>query len=141
MRIERTTKAKPGASALGLLEQRAMIGAEQAQMIGAAALHEAQIVGMIDDAGEVGVLVIDAHRHDMTAVAEFAVEPASSPRHAGVHRCLPLLAVERLRRDGEIESSRQRTLTSILSGIGARHVERMDAAVFAERVLRGPVLN
>ena len=30
-------------------------------MIGAPALHEAQVVGMIDDAGKVGVLVVDAH--------------------------------------------------------------------------------
>src|SRR5262249_45202288 len=35
-------------------EQRAMTGAEKAQMIGAAALHETQISGVIDDAGKIG---------------------------------------------------------------------------------------
>jgi hypothetical protein len=44
-----------------------MTGAEQAQMIGAAALHEAQISGVIDDAGKIRVLVIDANGHDVTA--------------------------------------------------------------------------
>src|SRR5262249_3314847 len=57
-----------------LLEQPALVGAEQAQEVGAAALHEAQIVGVIDDAGEIGVLVVDAHRHDVAAVADLAVE-------------------------------------------------------------------
>ncbi len=33
--IERTTKAKPGASASACLEQRAVVGADQAQIIGA----------------------------------------------------------------------------------------------------------
>ena len=48
----------------GRLEQRAMIGADQPQIIGAAALHVAQVVGVIDDAGEVGVLVVDADRRE-----------------------------------------------------------------------------
>ena len=43
-------------------------------MIGAAALHEAQIVGVIDDAGKIGVLVIDADLHVMAAVTDLAVE-------------------------------------------------------------------
>ena len=59
---------------LGLLEQRALVGAEQAQIVGAAALHEAQIARVIDDAGKIGVLVIDPHRLEMPAVADFAVE-------------------------------------------------------------------
>ena len=59
---------------LGRLEQRAMVGADQAQIVGAPALHVAQVVGVIDDAGEIGVLVIDAHRHGVAAVADFAVE-------------------------------------------------------------------
>src|SRR5580700_2499623 len=58
----------------GLLEQRAVIGADHAQIIGAPALHEAQIAGVIDDAGKIGVLVIDAHGEYMAAVADFAVE-------------------------------------------------------------------
>ena len=48
-----------------------MAGAEQPQVVGAAALHEAQIAGVIDDAGEIRVLVIDAHRHHVAAVREF----------------------------------------------------------------------
>ena len=72
--IARTTKAKPGSLALRLREQGAVIGAEQAQIIGAAALHEAQIIGVIDDAGEIGVLVIDPHRHEVAAASGFAVE-------------------------------------------------------------------
>jgi hypothetical protein len=43
-------------------------------MIGAAALHEAQVVGVIDDAGEIRVLVIDADLHVMATVADFAIE-------------------------------------------------------------------
>ncbi len=50
--IDRTTKAKPGLSFLFFREQRVLIGAHQAQMVGAATLHEAQIIGMIDDAGK-----------------------------------------------------------------------------------------
>ena len=57
-----------------LLEQRAMVGADQAQVVGAAALHEAQIAGVIDDTGKIGVLVIDAHRLRVAAVADRAVE-------------------------------------------------------------------
>ena len=72
--IERTTKAKPGASFSASSNKRALIGAKQPQIVGAAALHEAQIARVIDDAGEVGVLVIDPHRHHVAAVADFAVE-------------------------------------------------------------------
>ena len=43
-------------------------------MIGAAALHETQIISVIDDAGEVRVLVVDADLHVMAAVADFAIE-------------------------------------------------------------------
>ena len=60
--------------ALGFLEQRAMTSTEQPQVIGAATLHEAQIVGVIDDAGEVRVLVIYPHRHQVPALAHGAVE-------------------------------------------------------------------
>src|SRR5262249_4975103 len=55
-------------------EQRTLVGAQEAQIVGAPTLHEAQVVGVIDDAGEVGVLVIDPHRHDVAAVANLAVE-------------------------------------------------------------------
>ena len=37
-----------------------MFDTEQAQQVGAAALAKFEIVGVIDDAGEIGVLVIDA---------------------------------------------------------------------------------
>jgi hypothetical protein len=51
-------------------------------MIGPAAFQEAQIVGVIDDAGEVGVFVIDPHLHVVPAVADFAVEMSvGSRRH------------------------------------------------------------
>src|SRR5262249_19451465 len=57
-----------------LLVERAMISTDQAQIIGARPLHETQVVGVIDDAGEIGVLVIDPHRHDMAAVTNLTVE-------------------------------------------------------------------
>ena len=38
-------------------------------MIGAAPFHEPQIVGVIDDAGEIRILVVNPHRHQMTTVA------------------------------------------------------------------------
>ena len=63
---------------LRLLEQRMLLGAHQPQMIGAPALHEAQIIGVIDDAGKIRVLVIDADLHVMAAVADFAVEMKES---------------------------------------------------------------
>ena len=72
--IERTTKAKPGVSACASRKQRVLLGAHQPQMIGAPALHEAQIIGVIDDAGKIGVLVVDADLHVMAAVADLAVE-------------------------------------------------------------------
>ncbi len=55
-------------------EQRMLFGAHQAQMVGAAALHEEQIIGVIDDAGEIRVLVVDADLHVMAAIADLAVE-------------------------------------------------------------------
>src|SRR6516165_1099625 len=98
-------------------EQRAMTGAEQAQMIGAPALHEAQISGVIDDAGKIGVLVIDANGHDVTAAPNFAVE--SVHRH-GTRLRIAASQFLPLNGRGEIAlrsmSSRQRALTSILSG-------------------------
>ena len=122
MVIERTTKANPGASFSRRLEQRAVVGADEPQIIGAAALHVAQIIGVIDDAGEVGVLVIDAHGEHMAAVADFAVE-----RNAGhasyLHGTRSVIACSQFlpsKRCGlsvaRSTPSRQRTLTSILSG-------------------------
>src|SRR5690349_23142543 len=71
-----------------------MIGADQPQVIGAPALHEAQIARVIDDAGEVCVLVIDAHRLTMFAVPDDAIEGARivSRRCARVHRSSRSLA-------------------------------------------------
>jgi hypothetical protein len=43
-------------------------------MIGPPALHEAQIIGMIDDAGKIGVLVVDADLHMVAAIADLAVK-------------------------------------------------------------------
>src|SRR5262249_15902169 len=63
---------------LCLREQAHLIDAEQAKIVAAPALHEAQIVGVVDDAGEIGVLVEDRHRHDMTAAADLAVQRESS---------------------------------------------------------------
>ena len=116
--MERTTKAKPGASCSACLEQRALVGAEQAQVVGAAALHEAQIAGVIDDAGKIGVLVIDADRLVVPPAADFAVE-------GGVHRqgTRRPMACSQLRPSNCFTGSaatstpsRQRALTSILSG-------------------------
>jgi hypothetical protein len=42
-----------------------MVDAEQPDEVGPAALAELQVVGVIDVAGEIGVLVIDADRQDM----------------------------------------------------------------------------
>ena len=42
--------------------QLVLLEAERAQPFGAATLHEAQIVGIEDDAGGIRVFVIDAHR-------------------------------------------------------------------------------
>ena len=44
-----------------LLEQRALVSAEQPQVVGPAALHEAQIARVIDHAGKVRVFIIDAN--------------------------------------------------------------------------------
>jgi hypothetical protein len=43
-------------------------------MIGAAALHEAQVIGVVDDAGKIRVFVEDPDLHVMAAVADYAVE-------------------------------------------------------------------
>ena len=116
--IERTTKAKPGASRSACFEQRALVGAEQAQIVGAAALHEAQIAGVIDDAGKVGVFVIDPDGLVVPPAVDFAVE-----RGAHRHGTRWPIACSQLRPSNGFTGnaststpSRQRALTSILSG-------------------------
>src|SRR5258706_16474001 len=71
-------------------------------MIGAAALHEAQVIGVIDDPGKIGVLVKDADLHVMAAVADHAVEGALSLTHRGRRRggtlasgCVPPMRASR----------------------------------------------
>jgi hypothetical protein len=60
--------------ALGFGEQRPLVRTKQAQVVGAAPLHEAEVVRVIDDAGEVRVLVIDTHLHEVASVADDAVK-------------------------------------------------------------------
>ena len=49
-----------------------MMNSGQAQEVAAAALEEAKVIGVIDDAGEVGVLVIDAQRQQMLTAVDAA---------------------------------------------------------------------
>ena len=58
----------------GLVEQLPVTRADPAHVLGAPALHEAQKAGVIDDAGEVGVLIIDPDRQDVPAAADLAAE-------------------------------------------------------------------
>jgi hypothetical protein len=58
----------------GLLKQCAVIGADQAQVVGAPALHEAQIACVVDQAGKIRVLVIDPNLLVVAAVADSAIE-------------------------------------------------------------------
>src|SRR6266581_3230081 len=58
----------------GLLEQIAVTGADPAHVLGAAALHESQEARVIDDAGEVGVLVIDPDRQHVPPAADLAAK-------------------------------------------------------------------
>ena len=55
---------------LRAFDQIAMVDAEQAQEVGAAALAPAQVGGVVDQAGEVGVLEIDPDRQDVTAALD-----------------------------------------------------------------------
>src|SRR4029434_9307550 len=110
-------KRKPRRFRARLFEQRAVMRAEQAQMISAAALHETQVVGVIDDPGKIGVLVVDPNGHDVTAVPQFAIKRI----HRGGTRAR-IDASQFLPSNGFGEiaarsmSSMQRTFTSILSG-------------------------
>ncbi len=58
-----------------------MIDAEQAEKIRTPALHETQIARVIDDAGKIRVLVIDADGHDVPAVFDPAREVGPVLRH------------------------------------------------------------
>ena len=49
-----------------------MVNSSQAQTIGAAALAIAQIIGVIDEAGKIRVLIIDPHRQNMDRALEAA---------------------------------------------------------------------
>src|SRR5262249_46754923 len=102
---------------LGLLEQRALIGTEKPQVVGAPALHEAQIACVIHKPGKIGVLIINPHAHHMSTVTDFAVEAA---HRQGTSCCI---AASQFRPSNSLISiafksmlSRQRALTSILSG-------------------------
>ena len=65
---------KAGRFLLGGLEHRAVVGADQPQIVCATALHEAQVAGVIDDAGKIRVLVIDAHLLHVLAVDDGTIE-------------------------------------------------------------------
>ena len=70
-----------GSGSSSLRELHDAGGAEEFR---APALHEAQIIGVIDDAGEIGVFVIDADRQDM----HLAVECARSPSFISGMACV-----------------------------------------------------
>ena len=53
-----------------LLEQRMLLGAHQPQMVGAPALHETQIVGVIDDTGKLWLANIATQRLDSIGALE-----------------------------------------------------------------------
>ena len=52
------------------VEQGALVDAACPQHLGAAALEEAQVVGVVDDAGKICVLVIDPHRETVDHVVQ-----------------------------------------------------------------------
>src|ERR1051326_6719120 len=63
----------------------------------------------------------------------------SSPRHPLLDRVFPMPAVELLdRQRGEVDAIKTADVDVDLVRIGTRHIERMDAAMLAEGVLRGP---
>jgi len=43
-------------------------------MIGTPALHEPQVIGVVDDAGKIGVFVIDTDLHMVSAITDRAVD-------------------------------------------------------------------
>src|SRR5690348_7744822 len=54
-------------------------------MIGASSLHEAQIVGVIDDPRKIRVLVIDPDLHVVTAVADRTIQMSGERRGRLAH--------------------------------------------------------
>ena len=127
---------------LGRFKQRAMVGTDQTQIIGAPALHVAQIIGVIDDAGEVGVLVIDAHGKEVAAVADFAVKRDTGHRFISTapvpsSRAPNSWPSKRLHRERcDIDAVEAANVDVDLVRVRARHVERMNAAGGAEGVPR-----
>ena len=81
-------------------KQRVLLGAHQPQMIGPSALHEAQIIGVIDDAGKIGVLVIDPDLHVMAAVADLAVEMCCHLRSSIAFKAIVLRKIPAARKLG-----------------------------------------
>ena len=73
--MRRTTNAA-GSRPRAAVDQSAMVVAEQAQEIGAAALAPAHIGRVIDEAGKIGVLEVDAHRQQVMAPAVVLDEAA-----------------------------------------------------------------
>ena len=71
---------KQGVAVLAGMD-RALVNVEFAQHFGAGALDEAQIIGVIDKAGEIRVLEIDADGEEMAAVVEGALGRHGSGRH------------------------------------------------------------
>src|SRR5689334_8155852 len=95
-----------------------MVRANQAQVIRAATFHETQITRVIDNAGKVGVFVVDANGLVVTAVANFPVECVAH-RHGtsfwiACSQCRPSNCCTTSWVTSI--SSRQRALTSTLSG-------------------------
>ena len=59
-------------SAVSRAEHFGLIDPDRAQHVGAGPLHELQIIGVVDHAGSVGVLEIDAEREPVLAADESA---------------------------------------------------------------------
>src|SRR4029079_19386404 len=112
------SESKSGCLFFSLLEEGAVVGPDQPQIIRAAALHETQIACVIDDAGEIRVFVVDADGLMMPAVANFSVERIAH-RHGtsfciACSQCCP--SKDRTESEDRSMPSRHRTFTSILSG-------------------------
>ena len=63
-------ESEAGRFGLGFGEQRALVGTEQPQIVGATALHETQVVRVIDDAGELWLANIATQRLDSIGALE-----------------------------------------------------------------------
>ena len=61
------------------VEKLGVVDAGEAQVVGAAALQEFEIAGMVDDAGKIGVGEIDAHHEAVTERGERAGQPGRKP--------------------------------------------------------------